>query len=125
MSGSNPETTELVVEQGGIRLDAWLSASLAVTRSEAARLVEQGGVLVDGGRVSKSTKLRTGQRVSVGPIGPVGLMGPSVRSGTVTFKVRYEDTHIAVVAKPAGVVVHPAPGTRSETLVEALAKQMP
>lgn len=41
------------------------------------------------------------------------------------FEVRFEDEHLAVVAKPAGVVVHPAPGTRSETLIEALARQMP
>lgn len=41
------------------------------------------------------------------------------------FEVRFEDEYLAVVAKPAGVVVHPAPGTRSETLVEALERRMP
>lgn len=114
------EPAGLVVDRDGIRLDSWLAEALDLPRSEAARMAEHGRVLVEGSPASKSTKLRAGQIVTVEE-----LPGRRARSPRAVFDIRYEDEHLAVIAKPAGVVVHPAPGTSSETLVEALRRQMP
>jgi 23S rRNA pseudouridine1911/1915/1917 synthase len=103
------------------RLDAWLASALEITRSAAQRLISEGQVTVNGSVVaSKSMKVKDGSRIEV-------LEAPDLKTERppVDYAVRFEDEHLAVVAKPAGVVVHPAPGTRSETLIEALARRMP
>lgn len=117
---SRVEVTSLLVERDGVRLDSWLAAALGVTRSEAARMAEQDRVLVDGHRAAKSMKLKAGQSVV---IEEAPRLEPKHK--TAVFDIRYEDEHLAVISKPAGLVVHPAPGTTSETLVEALQRQMP
>lgn len=111
---------ELEVTEGGARLDSWLTSATGIPRSEAQRLIAEGLVKVDGAGASKSTKLVVGQRVTVSP-----KSAPATAGGSRGYAVRYEDTDLAVIAKPAGVVVHPAPGTTSQTLVEALRERMP
>ena len=99
------------------RVDAWLARRLGLSRTRAARLVEQGRVRVEGRRVRKSTPVVPGQRVEVEipPPDPVGL-----EPEDIPLAVVHEDDALLVVDKPAGLVVHPAPGHPRGTLVNAL-----
>lgn len=107
-------------EAAGERLDVWLARVMGSSRSEVQRLIDAGAVAIVGGHgPSNSLRVREGLQVDV-LAGGGSPKGPEAKG----FEVRLEDDHLAVVAKPAGLVVHPAPGTRSETLVEALAKRM-
>lgn len=107
-------------ETAGQRLDAWLASTLGIPRAEAQRLVDGGSVVVAGQRRRKSHPVGAGDLVEVDR-----PPAPTVQAALPPFGVRYEDEHLAVVAKPAGVVVHGAPGIREPTLVDALAQRMP
>jgi 23S rRNA pseudouridine1911/1915/1917 synthase len=111
---------EVDEEMAGQRLDAWLASTLGVSRSEAERLVDGGLVVVSGARRRKSHAVGAGELVEVDRP-PAAPQEPA----RAAFEVRYEDEDLAVVAKPAGVVVHGAPGIREPTLVDALAGHMP
>jgi 23S rRNA pseudouridine1911/1915/1917 synthase len=106
-------------EQEGERLDALLAGHLG-SRTRAQRLIAAGQVLVDGAPARKGHKVRGGEVVDVddtdvrAPIAPGD--GPPA-----PHEVVWEDEHLLVVDKPAGVVVHPAAGHESGTLVQALA----
>jgi 23S rRNA pseudouridine1911/1915/1917 synthase len=101
----------------GTRLDRFLADLEDVgTRAAAERLLSGGSVTVDGAARAKSHKLEGGEEVAYEPpvaeaIVPVELDVP----------VAYEDDHLLVVDKPAGLVVHPGAGRASGTLVQALA----
>jgi 23S rRNA pseudouridine1911/1915/1917 synthase len=108
---------ELVVgpEAAGERLDVFL-APAAGSRAAAQRLIDAGLVLVDGEPRPKRHTVTAGECVLVRP-------APEVHEPEVpdaTFTVAYEDEHLLVVDKPAGVVVHPARGHRAGTLAQAL-----
>ncbi len=108
---------ELIVgpDAAGERLDVFL-ASAAGSRAAAQRLIDAGLVLVDGVARPKRHTVAAGERVEVG-------RAPEVQEPEVpdaTFAVAYEDEHLLVVDKPAGVVVHPARGHRAGTLAQAL-----
>jgi len=102
----------------GTRLDAFLAArGAAPSRAAAERLIEAGAVRVDGLARPKSHRVAAGESVSVeAPREPERL-----DLAEVPFEVVYEDEHLMVIDKPAGVVVHPAPGHHGPTLTEALA----
>ena len=108
---------ELVVapERAGERLDVFL-APAAGSRAAAQRLIDAGLVLVDGAARPKRHVVAAGERVLVRPAPEVAE--PEVPDAT--FAVAYEDEHLLVIDKPAGVVVHPARGHRTGTLVQAL-----
>lgn len=97
------------------RLDAVLAASLEVPRADAQRAIGAGLVTVDGQRRAKSFRLRGGERIE-GEI--EGQAPPSPEPGGIP--VRYEDPHLLVVTKPAGMLTHPTAATRSGTLVNRL-----
>ena len=101
----------------GIRLDVFIAESCDVTRSSAQKLISDGNVNVNGVSVSKSCKLRTGDNVSVTVPPPQEL---SVEAQDIPIKIVYEDDELLVVDKPKGMVVHPAAGNESGTLVNAL-----
>ena len=108
---------ELVVgpEAAGERLDVFLTP-VAGSRAAAQRLIEAGLVLVDGAVVAKRHAVAAGERVLV-------RRAPKVEEPEVpeaTFTVAYQDDHLLVIDKPAGVVVHPARRHRAGTLVQAL-----
>lgn len=108
------------VSQGdaGKRLDVYLSeVLLATTRSVAQRLIEQGLVTVDGRILRNSYRVRTGQYIAV--VRPT-LVATGTSPEAIPLTLVYEDSDIVVVDKPAGMVVHPAAGHRSGTLVNAL-----
>jgi 23S rRNA pseudouridine1911/1915/1917 synthase len=109
---------ELVVgpEDAGKRLDVFL-AGAAGSRAAAQRLVDAGLVLVDGERRPKRHAVAAGERIVMQPAPE--REEPEVPDAT--FGVAYEDDHLLVVDKPAGVVVHPARGHAAGTLAQALA----
>jgi 23S rRNA pseudouridine1911/1915/1917 synthase len=114
-----PEPLALTVEeeQAGLRLDRLLAEPLG-SRAQAQRLIDSGRVSVDGQRRPKSHVVAAGELVEVEQE-PVPDAAPPVRSAP--FAIAYEDEHLLVVDKPAGVVVHPARGHREGTLSQALA----
>jgi 23S rRNA pseudouridine1911/1915/1917 synthase len=119
VSVSEPVERVVGEVEAGQRLDRFL-AELVGSRSQAARLIEDGRVRVDGRAVAKRHTVLAGERVSVTLGGP-----PEPRPGTDTaqagFGVAFEDPYLVVVDKPAGLVVHPARGHATGTLAQALA----
>ncbi|HEX2052740.1 MAG TPA: RluA family pseudouridine synthase [Actinomycetota bacterium] len=107
-------------EAAGSRLDVWLAEALGRRRSEVQRLIAGGLVSIDGAAPAKSLRVTAGQAVEVRE--PQEATRP-LRAPEVP--VRYEDEALAVVSKPAGLVTHPAPGTKEATLVDALKPRMP
>ena len=108
-------------EAAGERLDAFLAQPLG-SRSQAARLIAAGLVLVDGTAARKGQPLRGGERIEVRDEerAPSAVVADA-EAPVARFEVAYEDDHLLVVDKPAGVVVHPARGHREGTLAQALA----
>ena len=88
------------------------------SRAAAQRLIERGAVTVDGRARPKNHRIGEGERVAVEA--PAVEAQPDAPE-TVPFEIVYEDEHLLVVDKPAGVVTHPAPGHHGPTLAEALA----
>ena len=99
------------------RLDAVLSNHTQLSRSRITALIEAGAVEVNGARVRKSYRPRAGDTIhmAIPPSPPVELIPEDIPVDIV-----FEDEHLVVVNKPAGLVVHPAPGHPSGTLVNAL-----
>lgn len=109
----------------GERIDRVVSMVADIARGAASDLVDDGAVSVDGIVVTKrSTRVSVGQSVSVDlpdvPDVPLVVADP-----TVEFDVVYEDEHLAVVDKPAGLVVHPGAGNDSGTLAHGLLARYP
>ena len=105
-------------ESAGERLDILLAEMLG-SRSRAQRMIVEGRVLVDGATVRKNHRVAGGERVAIDE-GPPAAEAPDADAPVADFGVSYEDEHLIVVDKPAGVVVHPARGHREGTLAQAL-----
>jgi 23S rRNA pseudouridine1911/1915/1917 synthase len=105
-------------EDAGQRLDRFLAQAVG-SRSRAARLIEAGLVRVDGRETAKRHAVSAGERVTVEANHPSPPEPPE--EAPARFTVAYEDAHLIVVDKPAGVVVHPARGHHTGTLAQALA----
>jgi 23S rRNA pseudouridine1911/1915/1917 synthase len=108
-------------EASGSRLDIWLAEAIgASSRAVVQSLIDARRVLVDGRTRPKGFRLAGGERVSADPKLPLPPPpGPVSRE----LQVMWEDEHLMVVDKPAGIVVHPAPGHRGVTLVDLLASR--
>ncbi|MCI6385767.1 MAG: RluA family pseudouridine synthase [Firmicutes bacterium] len=104
-------------EHAGVRLDAFLSADGALTRSQAAHLIAEGRVRVNGKPAAKSARLSGGETVTVDV---PQLRETALPPQDIPLDVVYEDDDVIVVNKPTGLVVHPAPGHPDGTLVNAL-----
>jgi 23S rRNA pseudouridine1911/1915/1917 synthase len=105
------------------RLDLFVSRRLGITRSEAARLIETGRVLVDGKPRKASFKLKEGMEVFARIVHEEE--GTHLTGSDIPLAVMYEDRDIIVIDKPAGLVVHPGAGTVGDTLVNALIHRYP
>jgi len=105
-------------EAGGKRLDRFLAELPEIgSRTVAERLLSGGGVSVDGRRRAKGYKLEGGEHLEFEPpAAPTSELEPQ----EMELVVPYEDDHLLVVDKPAGLVVHPAPGHARGTLVHGL-----
>ncbi len=100
------------------RLDRFLADQLGLSRTQAARLVAQGGVTVNGVAARASRLLSRADRVVVRV--PDQEPPRTLQPASIPLTVLHEDDHLAVIDKPAGLVVHPAPGHWTDTLVNAL-----
>lgn len=103
------------------RIDAVLSTRTRLSRSRIAALIKSGAVEVNGERVRKSYRPRAGDTIDVAiPPSPAVELLPE----DIPIDIVYEDEHLVVVDKPAGLVVHPATGHPSGTLVNALLERL-
>jgi 23S rRNA pseudouridine1911/1915/1917 synthase len=105
-------------EHAGERLDRYLAGAIpGLSRSQAQRLIEEGLVQVAGRHAKANLALKDGDQISVELPEPIPT---SAQPEDIPVTVLYEDADLVVVNKPAGMVVHPAAGHSSGTLVNAL-----
>jgi 23S rRNA pseudouridine1911/1915/1917 synthase len=125
---SNPRTLTVPIESAGVRLDQYLSVVLTnetetVSRSRVQMLISEEKILVNGKSEKSSFKLRGGETISVG-----GVLIPAplkAKAEKISLDIIYQDTDLAVINKPAGMMVHAGSGQNEEarsagTLVNAL-----
>jgi 23S rRNA pseudouridine1911/1915/1917 synthase len=103
--------------EAGRRLDLVLAELAAVPRARARRWIEAGRVRVGGAAARPSHRVREGDAIEADPPEPVE---PSLEPEAIPLAVLHEDADLIVIDKPAGLVVHPAPGHPRGTLVNAL-----
>lgn len=114
---------QFTVARAGIRLDKYIAEECPeLSRSHIQKLINEGCITVNDGGVKRSFRLNIGDRVSViippsAPISPV--------AEEIPLNIVYEDSDLLVVDKPAGLIVHPAPGHPSHTLVNAILTHCP
>lgn len=114
---------ELRLGQEEPRLDLYLARTHAsLSRSRIKRLIEEGHVLVNGATCKPSQKLHPGDRLvlSVPPPRPI-----KPKPESIPVSVVFQDSHLLVLDKPAGLSVHPGPGHPAHTLVNALLALVP
>lgn len=105
-------------ESAGARIDKYISDNIAdLTRSAVQGLIAEGNILADGRAVSKNYKLRGGEGISVVLPEPQPM---DAVPEDIPLDIVYEDSDLLVVNKPKGMVVHPAHGNYTGTLVNAL-----
>lgn len=108
----------ILCDRDGVRIDAFLAEMVEqLSRSAAQQLLEKGGITVNGKAVKKNYKTHDGDEITVElpEPEPVELLPENI-----PLDIRYEDEDVVVINKPKGLVVHPAPGHWSGTLVNAL-----
>jgi 23S rRNA pseudouridine1911/1915/1917 synthase len=104
----------------GDRLDSALSRMFGFSRTKAAELVESGLVLVDGSGAAKSDRVRAGAWLDV-EIPPPPAAVDVIAEPVAGMEIVYDDEHIVVLDKPAGVAAHPSPGWTGPTVIGGLA----
>ena len=112
--------TEFVITPGEQpkRLDVFLvNRERDISRSALQRLIELGRIRINGHVVKPSHKIRPGDKITMDVPKPEPL---ALKGEAIPLEVLFEDAHLLVLNKPAGIVVHPAPGNWTGTLVNAL-----
>jgi 23S rRNA pseudouridine1911/1915/1917 synthase len=110
--------TFTVLSESTERLDRFLADQLQLSRTQAARLIAAGSVTVAGKPARASRVLERGEQVVV--TFPDQEPPRTIQPAQIPLTVVFEDEHLAIIDKPAGLVVHPAPGHWQDTLVNAL-----
>ena len=110
-------TLTAATEHAGERLDSFLAGALEISRSAAARLIEEGCVTISGKALPKNYRITGGEELTAEIPEPEDT---AVTAQDIPLDVVYEDEDVIVVNKPVGMVVHPAPGHSDGTLVNAL-----
>lgn len=116
----NEGMTEIITaseQASGQRLDSYAAAETGLTRSKVQKLIEQGDILVNGREAKAKYTVRAGDEISIFIPPPAAA---EIISQEIPLDIVYEDADIAVINKPVGMVVHPAAGNPSGTLVNAL-----
>lgn len=112
------EELNFTAEVPGSRIDRFLSDEMPdVSRSHIQKLIKEHLVTVNGNQVKSNYKVNTGDAVSVSLPDPEV---PDIVPEDIPLDILYEDDDILIVNKPKGMVVHPAPGHYSQTLVNAV-----
>ena len=114
---STVERFRVSEEEAGARLDAYLAAVTELSRSAAVRAIEDGRVTVNGAPCDKKRLLSARDEVEIEEEEPEEY---EVAPEPIPLDILYEDGDLLVVNKPSGMVVHPAAGNPSGTLVNAL-----
>jgi len=113
-----PLRVAVPAEAAGERLDRFLASLPEVSsRAAAERLVEEGAALVDGTKRPKSHRLEGGEELELDVAESTEI---ELRAEDLPLRIAYEDDHLLVVDKPAGIVVHPSPGHATGTMVHGL-----
>jgi 23S rRNA pseudouridine1911/1915/1917 synthase len=115
--GAAPRRHELIAEEQGLRLDLFVARRLELSRTQAATLIAEARVLVNGVREKASHRVEPGDRVIVDIPAPPSR---EVVAEAIPLAIAFEDDDVVVIDKAAGMVVHPAPGNWTGTLVNAL-----
>ena len=107
-----------VEDTGGARIDKWVSErNCDISRSMLQKLISEQKITVNGKFAAKSYLVKTGDIIEINVPEPVEL---DVVPENIPVEIVYQDEHLLVVNKPKGMVVHPAAGNYSGTLVNAL-----
>ena len=114
LSGTAVQQFKASPEDAGERLDRLAARYLNVSRSVAQRLIRNGSIRVDGRTVSPSYRVQGGGRIEA------EIPDEKPKSEDIPVPTIFEDEHLIVVDKPAGLVVHPGAGNPTGTLVNAL-----
>lgn len=115
---SESKFTVALADVAGVRLDVFVADKAECTRSHAKSLIEDGNVFVNGVKAAKSGySLKAGDKVEINCPAPKEL---SLEPQDIPIEIIWQDQDFAVVNKPQGMVVHPAPGAYDNTLVNAL-----
>lgn len=105
-----------VIDNFGIRIDKYLIDNTEFTRSKIQRLINEGNILVNNNSVKSSYLVKENDIITIDDEDIVSNILPE----NIPLDIVYEDEYLLVVNKPSGMVVHPAPGNYSGTLVNAL-----
>ncbi len=117
-SGTEKEIILIVEGDGNIRLDAWISANLPdYSRTYLQKLIETGCITVNDRQPKTNYRPKSGDKITISVPPPVI---PDITPEKIPLDIIYEDNDIIVIDKPKGMVVHPAAGNYSGTLVNAL-----
>ena len=119
------EKIDLIIppDDRGTRLDVFIATHLRISRSLAARIIEQELVMVDGISKRPSLRLKPGMRVA--GTYEIVVKDETPTSKNIPLEIIYEDQWIIVINKPPGLAVHPGAGNKDNTLVNALLARYP
>jgi 23S rRNA pseudouridine1911/1915/1917 synthase len=118
MTPAEAYTLEVTTSEAGTRLDKYLASHLvALSRTQLQRLIHEGHVQLAYGVATVSYRVQEGDRITL-RVPPPQPARPVAEE--IPLQIVYEDDSVLVLNKPPGLVVHPAPGHRSGTLVNAL-----
>jgi len=106
------------VPSEGARLDLFVASACSdLSRSRIQKLIAEGAVRLDGAPAKRAHVVRAGENVEVDVPEP---RASAIEGEDIPLSILYEDAHLIAIDKPPGLVVHPSPGHRSGTLVNAL-----
>ncbi|PLX70875.1 MAG: RNA pseudouridine synthase [Denitrovibrio sp.] len=108
---------EITAEENSERLDAFIASQSDITRSFAEKLISEGFVKVNGESRQKKYKVKSGDHIYI-EVPKEGV--PDLTPVKMDINIVYDCEHYAVIDKPAGVTVHPAPGHTDDTIVNAM-----
>ena len=107
----------IVKENDGLRIDSYLANELDLSRSKVQKLIKDGLVLVNGNKVSNSYTVKLNDEIEVNDDLNYDI---NVEPENIKLDIVYEDDDLLIINKASGMVVHPAPGHYTGTLVNAL-----
>ena len=109
--------SDMISDVSGIRIDQYLTSKLNITRSKIEKMIKEGNIKVNGNIIKKSYILNLNDEILIEEYIENEMSAEPIN---MNLEIIYEDDDVIVVNKPNGLVVHPAPGNYSNTLVNGL-----